>query len=109
MKKTIASTGMTALGELDQAKALTMTGLKLPGAHTFFVGNPTTGKMFFQADPAVGVAVPFRMYVWQDQQGKTQVSYLDPAPLFTALSPNLAAGGQKVAMAVATVAKSATA
>jgi len=71
------------------------------------VGNPTTGKMFFQADPAAGAVVPARMYVWQNSAGKAEVGYFDPASLFSALSPKLAAGGKKIAMMATQISKSA--
>lgn|SRR5487761_1118652 len=107
LKHSVAANGMMVLGSLNQAAALSVTGLSLPGAETFFVGNPTTGKMFFQADPAIGAVVPVRMYVWQGPGGKPEIGYFDPGPLFRAISPKLAAAGAKISMMAAQITKGA--
>jgi uncharacterized protein (DUF302 family) len=107
LKSSVSGNGMMVLGKLNQAKALSMTGLSLPGAEAFFVGNPTTGKKFFTADAAVGAVVPLRMYVWQNKSGKAEIGYFDPAPLFSAVSPKLAPAGKKISMMAAKIAKGA--
>jgi uncharacterized protein (DUF302 family) len=105
LKHAVAGSGMMVLGSLNQASALSMTGLTLPGAQSLFVGNPATGKMFFQADPAAGMAVPVGMYVWQGSSGTTEIGYYNPGPLFAAISPKLASGGQQLSMMAAKIAK----
>jgi uncharacterized protein (DUF302 family) len=99
---------MMVMANFDQAKALSMTGLHLAGAQTFFVGNPTTGKMFFQVDPVVGMVVPFGTYVWQDAAGKTLIGYVDPGSLFTGLNPKLASGGKKISAMATRIAQAAS-
>ena len=90
LKTAVSSAGMMVLGQLNQAGALSVTGLHLKGAETFFVGNPTTGKKLFAMDPAVGAVIPVRMYVWVDGAGQTEVGYLQPSALGKAVSPALA-------------------
>ncbi len=104
LKAAVSSNGMMILGDLDQAAALKPTGLNLAGAHTFFVGNPSMGKMFFQMNPAIGTVLPLRILVWAGDDGKAHVSYFDPAPMFAAVDPKLADGGQKMSQAAAMVA-----
>ncbi|WP_207547953.1 DUF302 domain-containing protein [Mycolicibacterium mucogenicum] len=106
VKSSASANGMMVLGELDQAGALKATGLNLAGAHTFFVGNPSMGKMFFQMNPAIGTVVPLALFIWAGDDGKTHVSYFDPAPMFAAVDPKLANGGQKMSQAAAMVAGS---
>jgi len=107
LKQSVSSNGMMVLGELDQAGALQTTGLQLKGAHSFFVGNPAAGKMFFEQTPAIGAAIPLRMFVWADNDGNTSISYFDPKPLFEAVSPGLTDGGQKMSDAAAMIAEAA--
>ncbi|UQA91108.1 DUF302 domain-containing protein [Streptomyces halobius] len=107
LKKSVADNGMMVLGDLNQAGALKSTGLSLKGAHTFFVGNPAKGKMFFQKNPAIGAEIPVRMYVWADDEGTTHIGYFDPAPMFKAIDPELADGGKQMAMAVEKITKGA--
>jgi uncharacterized protein (DUF302 family) len=104
LKQSVSANGMMILGDLDQAAALKSTGLNLAGAHTFFVGNPSVGKMFFQQTAAIGTVLPLRMLVWAGNDGKAHVSYFDPKPLFEAVDPGLADGGQKMSDAAAMVA-----
>jgi uncharacterized protein (DUF302 family) len=108
LKHAVASNGMIVLGSLDQAKVLSMTGLSLQGAETFFIGNPATGKMFFQADPAAGMAVPVSMYVWGTSSGGSEIGYFNPGPLFSALNSKLSSGGQKLSMMASQIAKAAS-
>ncbi|WP_306357901.1 MULTISPECIES: DUF302 domain-containing protein [unclassified Nocardia] len=108
LKKAVSDNGMMILGDLDQAGALQTTGLNLKGAHTFFVGNPSAGKMFFEQTPAIGAVIPLQFLVWADGDGKTSVSYFDPKPLFTAVDPTLADGGAKMADAATMIVSAAT-
>jgi uncharacterized protein (DUF302 family) len=106
LKTSVASGGMMVLGDADQAKVLSMTGLSLRGAHAFFVGNPTTGKMFFQQDPAIGAVLPVEMYVWADGKG-SHVGYFDPTAEFTAVDPQLSSGASKISMMAGQIAQGA--
>ncbi|MFH9071360.1 DUF302 domain-containing protein [Streptomyces alboflavus] len=108
LKKSVADSGMMVLGDLNQAGALKSTGLNLKGAHSFFVGNPAKGKMFFQQNPAIGTEIPIRMFVWADEDGKGHVGYFDPAAMFTAVDEQLADGGKQMAMAADKIAQGAT-
>ena len=78
VKKGIAKGGMMVLGEIDQGKILSMTGLKLK-AVSLFIGNPTMGKKLFSADPGVGIAVPVRVNIFEGKNGKVYVNYVKPS------------------------------
>ncbi|WP_063788294.1 DUF302 domain-containing protein [Streptomyces ardesiacus] len=108
LKKAVSDSGMMVLGDMNQAGALKSTGLNLKGAHTYFVGNPAKGKMFFQQNPAIGAEIPVRMYVWADSDGTAHVGYFDPAAMFTAIDPKLADGGKQMAMAADKIAQGAS-
>lgn len=55
-----------------------MTGLRLK-AESFLVGNPNVGKKLFSANPAVGLYVPVRIFVYEGSNGHTYVSYEVPS------------------------------
>ena len=78
LKKMVAKEGMMVLSELNQGKILAMTGLKIK-AVSLFIGKPTVGKKLFNADPRVGLALPLRVYIFQDGKGKTIISYMKPS------------------------------
>lgn len=96
LKHAVSDNGMMVLGTLNQAKALSMTGLNLKGAEAFFVGNPVVGKAMFDTDAAAGLELPPRVYVWVDKDGKTQVGYFLPSALLTAINPDLKGAGAKL-------------
>ena len=81
LKQMVAKHGMMILGEVNQGKILSMTGLKLK-ATSLFVGNPTIGKKLFSANPGIGVAVPIRVSVYEDKAGSVHISYVKPSKQF---------------------------
>jgi uncharacterized protein (DUF302 family) len=80
IKKAVSGGGMQVLSEMDQGNILSMTGLSVK-VHTFFIGNPNVGKEAFSADPSVGLVIPVRVNVYEEN-GKTYVSYFKPSELF---------------------------
>ncbi len=70
--------GLMVMGHLNQGQMLSMTGLQLK-AELFLVGNPNVGKKLFTADHAVGLFVPVRIFVYEDTDGHTYVSYAKPS------------------------------
>lgn len=101
LKEAVSHNQMMVMGHLDQAQVLSMTGLHLAGAQSFFVGNPQMGKKAFGMNPAAGAVLPARVYVWSDH-GKTYIGYFKPSVLLDAVSPGFSpmAGmlDQKLAM-----------
>ncbi len=73
LKSSVSQGGMMVMAEVDQGNMLKMAGLDLK-ATTFLVGNPTVGKMLFQRNHGVGLYVPLRIFV-TEEDGKTYISY----------------------------------
>ncbi|QUR68690.1 DUF302 domain-containing protein [Mycobacterium spongiae] len=107
LHKAAADNGMMIVGDVNQDAELAATGLQLPGAHSFFVGNPKIGKTFFESTQAIGAVIPVRVSVWVDGDGPAHISYFDPAPEFAAVDPDLGDGGQQVSQAIRTIAEAA--
>lgn len=95
------------LGKLNQAGALSQTGLHLAGAESFFIGNPVVGKKAFKMDAAVGAELPMRLYVWVNGQGTTEIGYFTPSDLLTAVNAKLAAMGSMMNKKMAAIASGA--
>jgi uncharacterized protein (DUF302 family) len=107
-KRAVSSAGMMVLGQLNQAGALSVTGLHLKGAETFFVGNPTVGKKFFEMDPAVGAVLPVRMYIFVNSAGRTEIGYLEPSKLAAAVDPKLGGPVSMLDMAASKIVRAVT-
>ncbi len=80
LKTAVGQGGMMVMATVDQGNMLSMTGLQLK-ATLFLVGNPTVGKKLFEQNHAVGLYVPLRVFVYEDKDGKTYVSYDKPSQL----------------------------
>ena|SRR5579863_187225 len=80
VKTLVAKNGMMVMAEVDQGKMLSMAGFSMKGT-LFIVGNPTVGRQLFEQDRAVGLYVPFRVFVYADPAGKTFVSYDKPSAI----------------------------
>lgn len=107
LKEAVSGNKMMVMGHINQAKVLSMTGLKLAGAESFLVGNPSMGKMAFGMNPAAGVVLPARVYVWSDH-GKAYVGYFKPSVLLSEVGPGFDKMGGMLDMKLDMIAKAAT-
>lgn len=78
IKSATGHNGLMVMGNLNQGRMLSMTGLHLK-AESFLVGNPSMGKKLFTEDPGVGLYVPVRIFVYEGSGGHTYVSYEKPS------------------------------
>lgn len=78
LKQLIAKNGMMVLSEIQQGKILSMTGLTLK-AVSLFVGKPQVGKKLFSANRGVGIAVPIRLNIYKNTDGKTYINFVNPS------------------------------
>ncbi|MDE2150384.1 MAG: DUF302 domain-containing protein [Gammaproteobacteria bacterium] len=107
LKEAVSSNKMMVMGDINQARVLSMTGLRLAGAESFLVGNPQMGKQAFDMDPAAGAVLPARIYVWSDH-GKTYVGYFKPSDQLDQVSPGFSKMGHMLDMKLDMIAKTAT-
>jgi uncharacterized protein (DUF302 family) len=77
-KMAVSKGGMMVMSTVDQGNMLKMTGLEMKGT-LFLVGNPTVGKQVFEHNPAAGLYLPLRVYIYQGQDGKSYLSYDKPS------------------------------
>lgn len=85
LKSSVSQGGMMVMAEVNQGNMLAMTGLKLK-ATLFLVGNPTVGKKIFEQDPAAGLYIPLRVFVYEGKDGKAHLSYDKPSSLLGPLN-----------------------
>ncbi len=77
IKKGVAGAGMMVLAEINHGKILSMTGLSL-NSDALFIGNPNVGKEAFTDNKAVGLAIPIRVNVYEEN-GTTYINYFTPS------------------------------
>ena len=77
-KTAVSKGGMMVMSTVDQGNMLKMTGLEMKGT-LFLVGNPNVGKQVFEHNPAAGLYLPLRVYIYQGSDGKAYLSYDKPS------------------------------
>jgi uncharacterized protein (DUF302 family) len=77
-KMAVSKGGMMVMSTVDQGNMLKMTGREMKGT-LFLVSNPNVGKQVFEKDPAAGLYLPLRVYIYQGSDHKTYLSYDKPS------------------------------
>jgi uncharacterized protein (DUF302 family) len=74
----VTARGMTVLARIDHAAAAATVGMALRPTELLVFGNPRAGTPLMQAAQTVGIDLPLKALVWQDEQGMTRLTYNDP-------------------------------
>ncbi len=75
LESIIKAKGMKVFTRIDHAAAAREAGLTMPAATVVIFGNPKGGTPNFLKAPTLAIDLPLRALVWQDQAGKTFVSW----------------------------------
>ena len=77
----VRARGMTVFAHIDHAAGAAAVGLALRPTELLIFGNAKAGTPLMQANQTIGIDLPLKALVWQDDQGATWLSYNDPAYL----------------------------
>jgi uncharacterized protein (DUF302 family) len=75
----IRAKGMTVFAHIDHAAGAAAAGLSLRPTDLLIFGNAKGGTPLMQQVQTIGIDLPLKALVWQDETGVTQLSYNDPA------------------------------
>ena len=75
---TIKARGMTVFARIDHAAGAAEAGLSLRPTELLVFGNAKGGTPLMQSNQMIGIDLPLKALVWQDETGKTWLSYNDP-------------------------------
>lgn len=78
--ESIVRRGLTVFAQIDHAAAARGVGMELADEVVVVFGNPRAGTPLMQEDARVGMELPLRILVW-DEEGQTIVGYNDPRDL----------------------------
>ena len=81
LRAALQDMGINLVSEVDHAKAAAGKGLELRPTHVLIFGNPLVGTNLMQADQRVGLELPLKLLVWEDETGQVYLSYLRPDDL----------------------------
>jgi uncharacterized protein (DUF302 family) len=77
LDQSIASNGMTLLARIDHAEGAALAGLSLGPTVLLIFGNAKAGTPLMQASRAIGIDLPLKILVWEDERGQTKMTYTD--------------------------------
>ncbi|MBI3809023.1 MAG: DUF302 domain-containing protein [Nitrospirae bacterium] len=82
LEAAVKANRLMIVGQMNHQNMLTMMNMKIKGSQTFEVFHPQYGKILFENEPAAGIAIPLRLYVYERADGKTIVTYYMPSAAF---------------------------
>jgi len=105
----VKAKGMAVFARIDHAAGATEVGLALRPTEVLIFGNPKGGTPLMQQAQTIGIDLPLKALVWQDDTGGTWLSYNDPGWLARrhGLGNEVAAAVSGMTAALAAVAKAA--
>ncbi len=74
----VTNRGMTILARIDHAAAAAEVGMVLRPTEVLIFGNPLAGTPLMQAAQTIGIDLPLKALVWQDDAGKIWLTYNNP-------------------------------
>lgn len=77
----VRARGMTVFAHIDHAAGAAAVGLPLRPTDLLIFGVAKGGTPLMQAVQTIGIDLPLKALVWQDETGTTFLSYNDPAYL----------------------------
>ncbi len=69
--------GITVFATVDHAQNAAKAGLELSPIRVVVFGNPKAGTPLMQCQPTIGIDLPQKLLIFQDEQG-VQIAYNDP-------------------------------
>jgi uncharacterized protein (DUF302 family) len=74
----VRAKGLTVFAHIDHAAGATGAGLSLRSTDLLIFGNAKGGTPLMQSNQTIGIDLPLKALVWQDESGATWLSYNDP-------------------------------
>jgi uncharacterized protein (DUF302 family) len=75
LKALLAQKGIDVFAHIDHAAAATKVGLSLRPTQVLIFGNPKAGTPLMQSQQTIGLDLPLRVLVWEDEAGKVWLTY----------------------------------
>jgi uncharacterized protein (DUF302 family) len=74
----IVERGMTLFNRIDHAAGAKKVGMELRFTEVLIFGNPKGGTPLMKCRQSVGIDLPLKILVWEDEAGIVWVGYTDP-------------------------------
>jgi uncharacterized protein (DUF302 family) len=106
----VKAKGLTVFARNDHAAGAAEVGLSLRPTELLIFGNAKGGTPLMQSVQTIGIDLPLKILIWQDEAGNTWLSYNDPGWLAKRhrATQNIAATVTALTGALHALAKAAT-
>ena len=78
LEASIDARGLNLFARIDHAEGAAKVGQNLRPTEVLIFGNAKSGTPLMQANQTIGIDLPLKALVWEDESGKTFISYNDP-------------------------------
>src|SRR5215831_4233174 len=75
----VKAKGLTVFARIDHAAGANEVGLSMLSTEVLIFGNAKGGTPLMQSTQTIGIDLPLKALVWQDEAGATWLSYNDPS------------------------------
>lgn len=79
LENEVKARGLTVFARIDHAAGAQAAGLALRPTELLIFGNAKGGTPLMQAGQTIGIDLPLKALVWQDEAGAAWLSWNDPA------------------------------
>ena len=78
LKSLLSQKKIQVFADVDHAARAQKVGLSLRPTHLLIFGNPQAGTPLMQSQQTIGLDLPLRVLVWEDEAGKVWLTYHRP-------------------------------
>ena len=78
-EKIVTDKGFTVFARVNHAAAAIKSGGTLRPTELLIFGNPKLGTQLMQSNQTIGIDLPLKVLIWEDDKGKVTLGYNDPA------------------------------
>ena len=78
LKAILDAKGITLFALIDHSGEAAKVGMQMRATKLLIFGNPKAGTPVMTASPSIAIDLPLKILVWEDEGGKTWVSYNSP-------------------------------
>lgn len=79
--KAVEEKGAKVFSRIDHGGNAKAAGIDMSPSELIIFGNPKLGGDLMKVNPEIGLDLPMKVLIWQDTDGKVNISYTDPALL----------------------------
>jgi uncharacterized protein (DUF302 family) len=79
MERAVKDRELVVIARVDHAAAAQKAGLTLRPTQLLIFGNPNAGTLLMQTAQSIGIDLPLKALVWEDDKGQVWIAFNDPS------------------------------